>query len=76
MKATLNGKEAASIKQQAFDSALIGIKKGSMTYEKDPLMPILLKEIEAMEENSKAMTDEQITKIVQLDADQKKMLMT
>lgn len=47
-----------------------------MTYEKDPLMPILLKEIEAMEEKSKAMTDEQITKIVQLDADQKKMLMT
>jgi len=76
MKATISGKEASSIKQQAFESALIGIRKGSMTYEKDPLLPILLKEIDAMQEKSKAMTDDQITKIVQLDADQKKMLMS
>jgi len=69
MKAALTGAESANIKKQAFDSALIGIKKGSMTYENDPLMPILLKEIEAMETAAKALTDDQITKIVQLDAD-------
>ena len=76
MKAALTGKESQAIKDGAFASALTGIKKGSMTYENDPLLPILLKEIEAMETKAKGMTDAQITKIMELNKEQKQMLMT
>jgi hypothetical protein len=36
----------AEIQKAAFESALIGIRKGVMTYEKDPLLPIVQQEIE------------------------------
>ena len=74
MKSTLKGEQGAQIKQQAFESALIGIQKGSMKYEKDPLLPILLKEITEMEERANKLTEAQITKIVELNKEQKTTL--
>jgi hypothetical protein len=46
MKNSVAGPEAGAIKAAAFESALIGIRKGTMTYENDPMIPILVKEIE------------------------------
>jgi hypothetical protein len=69
MKSSITGPDAGKIKAAAFESALIGIRKGTMTYESDPMIPILIKEIEAIETKAKTMTDPELTKIVQIKPD-------
>lgn len=57
MKSALSGEQGSAIKKQAFESALIGIRKGTMQYENDPMLPILMKEIEGMEESANKLSD-------------------
>lgn len=48
-----------SIQDAMFESALIGIKKQQMTYENDPLLPLIKEKIEAKIKKLTALTEEQ-----------------
>ena len=57
------------IKEAAFQSALTGIREGSMTYKNDPLMPILSNEINSRVNAYKALSKDEETKLLSLNAD-------
>ncbi len=63
-----------AIKDAAFQSALSGIREGSMTYKNDPLMPILANEITSRVNAYKALSKDEETKLLSLNADQKKFI--
>lgn len=65
---------AKVIKDAAFQSALTGIREGSMTYKNDPLMPILANEITSRVNSYKALSKDDETKLLSLNADQKKFI--
>ena len=69
-----NPESAAAIKEASFQSALQGIRDGSMTYKNDPLMPILTNEINDRVSGYKALNSEEEGKLLSLNADQKKII--
>ena len=67
----INGKDSKEIKKLAFQSALIGIRKGKMTYENDPLLPRLIKYIDEFKANAEKMTEKEQAELLGLTKDQK-----
>mmetsp|Transcript_13436 Transcript_13436/g.25313 ORF Transcript_13436/g.25313 Transcript_13436/m.25313 type:complete len:371 (+) Transcript_13436:1665-2777(+) len=70
----LNGPEAETIRRQALNSALKGIRKGQMAYDEDPLLPLVLKKIDEFKVTADKMTQEELSRLVSLTPDQKTML--
>jgi len=70
----VKGGNAADIRKQAFESAIKGIKQGKMTYEGDPLLPIVLSQIEDFKEKAQNMTAEETAKLLGLTPEQKESL--
>lgn len=70
----LNGPEADAIRKQALKSALNGIRKGQMSYEEDPLLPLVLKKVEEFKLKADKMTQDELSRLVSLNPDQKSML--
>jgi hypothetical protein len=75
LNATLaDPEESKAIKEASFQSALQGIRDGSMSYKGDPLMPILTGEIEARVNSFKSLSPAEETAMMALTADQKKLI--
>ena len=72
----LQGPALKEIRKQAFLSALIGIRKGKMTYEQDPLLPRLLGYIEEFKAKAEKMTEKQQAEALGLTKDQKDAIMS
>lgn len=66
--------DSKAIKEAAFQSALQGIRDGSMHYKGDPLMPILSGEIESRVNAYKSLSAQEETDLLALNADQKKII--
>lgn len=62
------------IMASSFESALSGIRAGVMTYENDPLMPILVNEVNARTSAFANLTSAEEGKMLSLTADQKRMV--
>jgi len=54
----------AEIDEGMFESALAGIRSGVMTYENDPLLPILTEEINTRTEAFKGLSAEEESKLL------------
>lgn len=65
---------AKAIKEAAFQSALTGIRDGSMTYKNDPLMPILTNEINARVTAYKKLSSEEEGQLLSLNSEQKRTI--
>jgi len=77
VNASLNDPAMRSdIDEQMFQSALSGIRQGVTTYEGDPLLPIVESEIKARTEAFKGLSAEEESKMLQLTADQKRIITT
>lgn len=63
-----------SIKEQSFQAALNGIRKGEMDFTGDPVLPILQEELSKRVQDLKNMTPEEESKLLSLTADQKRSL--
>ena len=63
------------IEDQFFQSALSGIRAGVMKYENDPLLPILNEEIKTRSEAFKGLSAAEESKLLQLTADQKQVVL-
>lgn len=70
----VSGPAAKEIKKEAFKSALIGIRKGKMTYEQDPLLPRLVKYIEEFQTKAEKMTEKEQAELLGLSKEQKAVL--
>ncbi|OMJ69054.1 hypothetical protein SteCoe_33323 [Stentor coeruleus] len=70
----ISGSEAKDIKKLAFQSALIGIRKGKMTYENDPLLPRLLNYIEDFKTKAEKMTEKEQAELLGLSKEQKAVI--
>lgn len=70
----ISGASAKEIRKEAFKSALIGIKKGKMTYENDPLLPRLVKYIEEFKSKAEKMNEEEQARLLGLTKEQKAVL--
>ena len=70
----LHGDAAKEIRKQAFQSALIGIRKGKMTYEKDPLLPRLLGYIDEFRVKAENLTEKEQAELLGLSKDQKAVI--
>jgi hypothetical protein len=66
--------QSEQIKEQAFQSALAGIRKGSMTYENDPLLPILTEEVMSRTSAYQSLSAEEESAMLSLTADQKRIV--
>jgi len=66
--------EKAVINEAAFQSALKGIAAGAMTYENDPLLPILQAEVEARTSAYANLSAEEESKLMSLTADHKRII--
>ena len=64
----------AEIDQGIFESALAGIRSGVMTYENDPLLPLVTAEIDARTNAFKGLSAEEESKLLQLTDDQKRII--
>ena len=62
------------IDEQMFQSALSGIRNGVMTYEGDPLLPVVEAEIRARTDAYKGLSAEEESKLLQLNQDQKRII--
>lgn len=60
------------IYDQCFTAALDGIKKGSMDFKMDPVLPIMTEELSTRVADLKNMTDEEESKLLSLNFDQRK----
>jgi len=65
-----------NIQDSMFDCALIGIKNQRMTYENDPLLPLISQKIQAKISSLSKLTQEEKVKLVQLTNDQLEGLKT
>jgi len=65
---------SVAIKEAAFQSALQGIRDGSMTYKNDPLMPILTNEINDRCSGYKALSAQEEGDLLSLKPEQKKVI--
>lgn len=75
IQSSLNDPEKrAEIDQGIFESALAGIRSGVMTYENDPLLPIITEEINTRTEAFKGLSAEEESKLLQLTQDQKRII--
>lgn len=63
-----------SVRRQAFVAALEGIKKGSMDFKSDPVLPLLQTELAARTASLKALSPAEQGKLLSLTEDQKKSL--
>lgn len=63
--------DAGEIKSQAFEAALDGIRKGSMDFAKDPILPILKQEIAQRTNKLRNLSAEEESKILMLSKDQR-----
>ena len=66
--------QQADIQEAAFQSALDGIRQGSMTYNNDPLLPILRNEINSRTSAYQGLSAEEESKLLSLNADQKRII--
>jgi len=57
-----------------FASALLGIRKGEMTYENDPLLPLVEVEIEARTAAYSGLSPAEESGMLQMNAEQKKIV--
>lgn len=69
-----NAASSAEIQEAAFQSALQGIRSGRMTYENDPLLPILRSEIESRTQAYQGLSAQEESKLLSLNADQKRII--
>jgi hypothetical protein len=67
----VNNDHDGAIKEQAFNAALEGIKVGKMTFENDPVMPILHEEINERTKDLRDLTPEQESAMLSLKTDQR-----
>ena len=58
--------ENAAIKKQMFKSALLGLSKGQMEYENDPILPLVIKSIQDNVERMKNLTQEEQVQLISL----------
>lgn len=65
----------AAIQEQFFQSSLIGLRKGIMEYENDPLLPILQKEIESRTSAFVNISAAEEQKLLMLNDTQKKAIL-
>ena len=61
----------AAIDEQFFQSALLGLRKGVMEYENDPLLPILQNEIQARTSAYASLSADEEQKLLMLKDNQK-----
>lgn len=66
--------QRAVIQDQFFQSALIGLRKGIMEYDNDPLLPILQSEIEKRTSAYKSLSAEEERNLLMLNDTQKKAI--
>jgi len=66
--------ERKSLHENSFNSALLGLKTGKMTYENDALLPLLINEVKKRLEPLKKLSAEQEKQMFALSANQKKLL--
>lgn len=69
-----NPESKARIQDQFFQSALIGLRKGVMEYENDPLLPILQNEIQQRTASYKNLSAEEERQLLMLTDAQKKAI--
>lgn len=62
------------IKDQAFKAALKGISHGQMTYDNDPLLPILQEEMNKRIQEFKGLSSEDESRLLSLSPEQKKLI--
>lgn len=75
LKASLaDPEQSKAIKEASFQSALQGIRDGSMSYKGDPLMPILTNEIESRVNAYKSLSAEEETQLLSLNDQQKRVV--
>ena len=75
MQAALNDPEQMkAINESAFQSALKGIAAGTMTYEGDPLLPILQNEVEARTNAYANISAEEESKLMSLTSDHRRII--
>ena len=65
-----------SVRRQAFVSALDGIKKGTMDFSKDPVLPIFREELSSRTKVLKSLSKEEENKLLSLSEDQKRSIAT
>jgi len=61
----------SEIKESAFQSALLGISKGTMTYENDSILPMIEAEMQERLQKFQGLTAEEESKLLALTDDQK-----
>lgn len=66
----LEGPQREQINRQMFDSALIGLSKGVMEYENDPILPIVQSYIRTNTEKYSNLTEDEQRKLVSLSESQ------
>jgi len=66
--------QAADIRRASFESALDGIRTGTMTYSKDSLLPMLEAEVKERLVRFNGMSKEEEGKLLSLSEDQKKIV--
>lgn len=64
----------AEIDEGMFQSALLGIRKGEMLYEQDPLLPLVESEIRTRTAAYAGLSPEEESKMLALNDDQKKII--
>lgn len=75
MKESLNDSAMRSeIDEGMFQSALLGIRRGEMLYENDPLLPIVSEEINSRTQAYTSLSAEEESNMLQLNAEQKKII--
>ena len=75
MLAAFNDPEQKNaINEAAFQSALKGISSGKMTYEGDPLLPILQSEVENRTSAYANLSGEEESKLMSLTSDHKRII--
>ena len=63
---------ATDIKRASFESALAGIRSGVMTYQNDPILPLIEAEMQERLQKFQGLTPEEEGKLLQITEDQKK----
>jgi hypothetical protein len=60
---------ASDIESRMFDSALIGLSKGKMEYENDPILPLVLSTIEKEVQRIQSLSPKEQTDLISLTKD-------
>ena len=67
-------KQKGDIMEAAFNSALLGIRAGTMTYENDPLMPILVDEVNNRTQAYANLSSAEESEMLMLTTEQKRLI--